>query len=343
MLIMGIESSCDETAVAILKIDKKKQKSKLLANIVSSQIKKHAPFGGVVPNLAARLHLENFNYCLDKAFLKSKISPKELDLVAVTKGPGLIPALLIGVETAKTLAYTWKKPIIGINHLEAHIYANFLNSEKSKKFPTLALIISGGHTSLVLIKKEFEYKIIGETRDDAVGEAFDKVARLLKLAYPGGPIIEKRAKKYKGKLINLPRPMINSSDFDFSFSGLKTAVNYEIKKRKKITELFRNKMTASFQEAVSEVLLYKSLKAIEKYKVKNFLIAGGVSANKKIQKDFQKKIKKLFPHINFLIPDKKLSTDNAVMVSILGYYRYLKFGKDDLFKLKADANLRLGK
>jgi N6-L-threonylcarbamoyladenine synthase len=349
MIIFSIETSCDDTSIAIIKTRGKKTPSfEILANIVSSQVKKHAEFGGVVPNLAARLHLENINFCIEKAFKKAKVTPKQIDLVAVTKGPGLIPALLIGVETAKNLAFLWQKPIIGVNHIEGHIYANWIMSRKSKvesrksiNFPILSLVVSGGHTSLILMKDHFKYQIIGETRDDAVGEAFDKVARLLNLGYPGGPIIEEMAKEYKGGLIDLPSPMINSNDYDFSFSGLKTAVMYETKKQKKLTKAFKNKMAASFQEAAFKVLIKKTIKAAKEYKVKTIMLGGGVSANKTLQNQLEKAVKKNIPNSQFLIPASNLSTDNAAMIGIAGYYRYINGFSDDWKKLKADANLKI--
>jgi len=245
MIILGIETSCDDTGIAIIKVSDKKRpipapeqvrcrvNFKILSNVVSSQIKTHAPFGGVVPNLAAREHLKNITPCLKTAFREACIKPRQIDLIAVTIGPGLIPSLLIGVNFAKTLAYVWKKSIIGINHIEAHIIAALtINSQQLtiNGFPAIALVVSGGHTQLVLIRKIGDYKIVGETRDDAAGECFDKVAKLLRLGYPGGPIISKMAEEYKTLntkyKIQLPRPMIQHKNYDFSFSGLKTAVLY---------------------------------------------------------------------------------------------------------------------
>ena len=403
MIIFSIETSCDDTSVAIIKTkDDKSPSFEILANVVSSQIKKHTKFGGVVPNLAARLHLENINQCIDLALKQSKITPRQIDLIAVTHGPGLIPALLIGTTVAKTLSYLWNKPIIGINHIEGHIYSNFiqandviaippgrdkqsrkknvsLRAERSNpvtystnngiasstspavaggtprnddasfiEFPILNLVISGGHTSLILMKDHLKYKIIGETRDDAIGESFDKVARLLGLGYPGGPIIEKLAKDYKGELINLPRPMKYTKDFDFSFSGLKTAVLYTVRKEKKIDNNFKKQISASFQEAAFDVVIYKTLKAVKQYKVKTLTLAGGVSANKALTLEFQKTIKKAMPngrqeHLNlqFLSPNIGLSTDNAVMIAIAGYFRYKQKGASSWQKVEAKSSLKI--
>ncbi len=344
MIIFSIETSCDDTSVAVVKTrGKTNPRFEILSNIVSSQIKDHAKFGGIVPNLAARLHLENINICIDKALSVAGISPSKIDLITVTRGPGLIPALLIGTQVARTLSYLWKKPIIGVNHMEGHIYANWINEKSSSdiKFPILNLVVSGGHTMLVLMEDHFKYNIVGQTRDDAVGESFDKVARLLNLGYPGGPIIEKLAKKYKGKKIDLPRPMMHSKDFDFSFSGLKTAVLYEIRKRKRMTSNFQEKMSASFQQSAIDVLIYKTIKASKEYGAKTVMLSGGVSANKTLQAQFEYEIKKNIPNTKFIVPDIGLSTDNAVMIAIAGFYRYNNGELDFWKKIKADPNLSL--
>ncbi|MEA1936844.1 MAG: tRNA (adenosine(37)-N6)-threonylcarbamoyltransferase complex transferase subunit TsaD, partial [Patescibacteria group bacterium] len=242
MIILAIETSCDETAVAIVEF--KRNRVKILSDIISSQIKTHSKYGGVVPALASRMHLKNMVPVLRKAFQKAKIEKNKIDYVAVTKGPGLIPALIVGVGAAKALAYSLDKPLIAVNHLEGHIYANWLEELKvykvesqnnyklwKPKFPVLCLIVSGGHTQLILMKKDLNYKIIGETVDDAAGEAFDKVAKLLGLQYPGGPLIEKIAKKGNKNKFNFTRPMMHSKNYNFSFSGLKTAVLYEVRGR----------------------------------------------------------------------------------------------------------------
>jgi len=346
MIILSIETSCDETAVAIVRI--KGGKVEVLADIVSSQIKMHSEYGGVVPQLAARAHLRNMVPVLEKAFKKAKISKDELDYIAVTKGPGLIPALMIGVNSAKALAFILGKPIVEVNHLEGHIYANWLSKEKpdfyalkKMKFPVLCLIVSGGHTQLVLMKKNMRFDIVGETVDDAVGEAFDKVAKLLGLGYPGGPMVEKLAKCGDGDRIFLPRPMLRSGDLNFSFSGLKTAVLYETRKEENINEKYRADICASFQSAVIEVLTAKTIAAAKKYKVKNIFLGGGVSANKALCKGLGAGIKKNLPGVEFSFPEFKFTTDNALMIAIAGYYHIKDKDIGDWRDLSPDMNFRL--
>jgi len=336
MIILSIETSCDDTGVAILKSDQKNHL--ILANIVSSQIKTHAPYGGVVPNLAAREHLKNIEPVLKQAFFESKLKAKDIDTVAVTVGPGLIPSLLVGTSFAKALAYSWQKPIIGINHMEAHIYANFIKNPQIK-FPALCLVVSGGHTQLVYMKKHRTYKLLGETRDDAAGEAFDKVAKLLGLCYPGGPEISKKAKIGDSSFFDLPSPMINSKDYDFSFSGLKTAVLYEVKKKKKLNKKYINDMAASFQKAAVDVLVAKTIKAAKEYKVKSLMLSGGVAANPLLRKKITEQSKKQLS-LDLYIPDFVFCTDNAAMIAAAAYYQRNR--KDNhYFQIKADANLRL--
>ncbi len=351
MNILGIETSCDDTSVAIIECCFG-EVNQILSSVVSSQIKLHAPFGGVVPNLAARAHLENIKPVFNQALIKAN-NPK-IDLIAVTIGPGLIPSLLVGVNFAKALAYNLNKPIIGINHLEGHLYANWvkecgrlslphhvggLASHISQTFPALCLIVSGGHTQLILMKDHGQYQLLGETRDDAAGEAFDKVAKLLGLGYPGGPIISKRAESGNPDALNLPRPMLNSNDFDFSFSGLKTAVRYEIKKEKKLTNKYINDMAASFEQAVVDVLISKTIKAAKDYNVKSVMISGGVAANKKLREEMTKRVKKELSGIELRIPDISFCTDNAAMIATVGCYK--KDIKGDWQKIEASANLRL--
>lgn len=341
--ILAIETSCDETSVAI------SADNEVLANVVSSQIEIHKKWGGVVPNLAAREHIKNIIPVLEEAQEKAEVSLREIDVFAVTAGPGLIPALLVGVNIAKTLAYFYQKPLMGIHHIEGHIYANFI--ENKPEFPVLALVVSGGHTQLVLIRDHLEYEIIGQTQDDASGEAFDKVAKMLDLGYPGGPIVSKRADEYTGDLdeINFPRPMLNSGDFDFSFSGLKTAVLYHWQNNpdKKLID----SICYHFQEAAIEVLVKKTAKAIKKYNPKTVLLAGGVAANKKLREDLEKTIKKDFPKVNFGLPSIKLCLDNAAMIAAAAFFRYQKQKNDSKIvekwqnnwrDLEADCNLELG-
>src|SRR3989338_2541204 len=277
MIIFGIETSCDETSAAVVKINR--NHFFVLSNVVSSQIKIHQPYGGVVPELAARNHIKNILPVINQALIEAKIKPNQVDKIAVTVGPGLITSLLIGVQTAKILAYTWQKPIAGINHMVAHIYANWLNN-KLIKFPAIALIVSGGHTELVLIKNKNNFKKVGQTLDDAAGEAFDKVAQLLNVGYPGGPIISRLAERGDINAFNFPRPMIEKDNFNFSFSGLKTAVLYTIKDLpKKLSDKQLADLSASFQQAVVETLVAKTIKAAEHFKAKTVILAGGVAAN----------------------------------------------------------------
>ncbi|MCK5490784.1 MAG: tRNA (adenosine(37)-N6)-threonylcarbamoyltransferase complex transferase subunit TsaD [Candidatus Pacebacteria bacterium] len=347
MIILSIETSCDETAVAIVEF--KKGSAKVLANIVSSQVKMHSNFGGVVPSLASRMHLKNITPILKKAFQNAKINKKKIDFVAVTNGPGLIPALMVGVGAAKALAYGLEKPLIGIHHIEGHIYANWLkklNAENNKlweaEFPIICLTVSGGHTQIILMKKDLNYKVLGETLDDAVGEAFDKVAKLLELGYPGGPVIEKMAKEGDEEKIKFPRPMMNSMDYNFSFSGLKTAVLYEVKARKEIDNQYKQDVAASFQRAAFDVLVSKTIKAAEKHKVKNIVLGGGVSANKKLQKLLAGAIKSNLSACGFSFPVSRLTSDNALMIAIAAYHHVEKNkGIKDWKSVQADANLKL--
>lgn len=380
MLILGIETSCDDTACAILEASGSLQKPnfKILSNIVSSQIQIHSEFGGIVPSLAARAHWKNIIPVLEKTFKEAALNSKKLsnrgvlrwlpacrkqgqglvkqntaigqfikliDLIAVTKGPGLPPSLVSGVNTARLLSFIFKKPILGINHLEGHIYANFLNSPKII-FPAICLIVSGGHTQLILMKNYGNYEIIGETRDDAVGEAFDKTARLLGLGFPGGPFIAKLAQKGDSSAFKLPRPMMESKNYDFSFSGLKTAVLYlleDLKKSgKKIDLKLKANLAASFEQAAVDVLVEKTLRAAKNFKIKTILIGGGVAANIKLKENLKMKIEKELPKISYIFPQSKLTTDNGAMIAAAGYFNWLKKKKsDDILKLEPDANLRL--
>jgi N6-L-threonylcarbamoyladenine synthase len=343
---------------------------------VSSQIKVHAPFGGVVPNLAAREHLKNLPLMLKKILKKHNFSSKNIDLIAVTQGPGLIPALLIGTNCAKALTYAWKKPLIGVHHIAGHIYANFIGAisnfqfpisnfqtnlkfkiqNSELKFPILALVVSGGHTQLILMKKHLDFKIVGETLDDAAGEAFDKVARILGLGYPGGPTVSAIADKFKKntkyKILNtkyqLPRPMINSENLNFSFSGLKTAVLYTVKNNSKILKSKNSKaaLCAEFQQAVIDVLISKTLRAAKKYNPKTILLGGGVSANKELRVQLGKAIAKNIPNTKYRIPDIKYSLDNAAMIAVAGYFQYSlakhkKKFENNWKNLEADASLAL--
>lgn len=358
MRILAIETSCDETAIAILEIENK-TKIKVLANCVSSQIKTHAPFGGVVPSLAAREHAKNISFVFESALEKAEIKniAKEIDLITVTSGPGLAPALLIGIAFAKGLAFKYSKPLIASNHMEGHIYSNYLAKAddlseidiKEMNKPVIHLIVSGGHTEIVLTKKPGQYKIIGETQDDAVGEAFDKVARLLGLGYPGGPEVSKRAQEFKksilDKPITLPRPMAKSKDFNFSYSGLKTAVLYKVKELKEknpnLDDKIINEICYEFQEAATDVLVDKTIGAAKKYKVKKIMLSGGVSANKRLREKLS--LKALGEGIEYGQPEMEYTTDNAAMIGIAGFMKYQnsKNKKFDWRKVEMDANLSL--
>jgi N6-L-threonylcarbamoyladenine synthase len=398
MRILAIETSCDDTGIAILEVSKTGNFS-VLSNIVASQIEVHKKYGGVYPMMAKREHQKNLvpvlikslkESCLLKTNLSenftsvkksdiSKILEREpellkklipflkkyerpnIDLIAVTNGPGLEPCLWVGVNFAKALSYFWNIPIVPVNHIESHILVNFLASPKllAKAGPATALVVSGGHTQLILMKKIGDYKILGETRDDAAGECFDKCAKILGLGYPGGPVISKLAETSLPGKITLPRPMINTKDYDFSFSGLKTAVLYADRKVKNnpATSLrarskeYKKQMSAEIQQAIIDVLLKKTIKAAKDFKAKTIILGGGVSANTELRKQFKKKLeenkygffaaaKKPY-QINLLVPKPNLSTDNALMTAITGYFHKNK--KASLKTLKADANLRISK
>ncbi|MBI2064149.1 MAG: tRNA (adenosine(37)-N6)-threonylcarbamoyltransferase complex transferase subunit TsaD [Candidatus Yanofskybacteria bacterium] len=339
MKILGIETSCDDTAMAVLEGNPPSRKAtegqvKILSNVISSQVKLHAKYGGVVPSLAAREHTKNIGHVFELALKEARIKNfnKEVDAIAVTRGPGLGPSLLVGISFAKTLSWIFKKPLIGVNHLEGHIYSNWLGTAGNLKntFPALNLIVSGGHTELVLMRNHGKYEIIGETLDDAVGEAFDKVARLLGLGYPGGPAISKIAEKGNPERYPLPSPMINSKNFNFSYSGLKTAVLYLLRdlKKKKLNKQTKADIAASFQKAALDVLVKKTIKAAEKYKVRSLLLSGGVSANKVLRERLQRESSEL--GINYSCPPMEYTTDNAAMIAVAGYFSYLKNKKTAL-------------
>ncbi|MCF7795555.1 tRNA (adenosine(37)-N6)-threonylcarbamoyltransferase complex transferase subunit TsaD [Patescibacteria group bacterium] len=319
MIILSIETTCDDTAIAIVKYSN--NNFKILSNVLSSQIKEHNAFGGVVPELASRCHIQNSIPVLDKALKNSKISQKNIDYIAITnKGGGLIGSQIVGVEMAKTISFILNKNIVQVNHIRAHSLAVFMDTENNRirdiKFPIISLTASGGHTFIVLIKDFDNFKVIGRTIDDASGEAFDKVAKMLNLGYPGGPIISKYAKKGKN-IIDFPRPMINSSNFDFSFSGLKTSVLYYLRDNKNYNI---ENVCCSFQEAVCDILTYKTIKAVKKYKPKSLIIAGGVSANIRLKELMKERLNNIEQKICFYHPDKLLTTDNALMVNINAYF-----------------------
>ena len=346
MIILAIDTSCDDTCVAVLKVSGKKRPTfKVLSNIISSQTKIHRKYGGVWPFLAKREHQKNLPIVFGRAKKKARV--KKFDLISVTIGPGLEPCLWVGVNFAKNLSKKLEIPIIPINHIEAHIYANLVDGQKKFfRFPAVCLVVSGGHTQLILMKNHLKYKILGETRDDAAGECFDKVARILGLKYPGGPEIEREAKKLKVKKfkVKLPRPMIFQKNYDFSFSGLKTAVLYDFKNRpKKIKQsrTYIREIAKETQQSIIDVLIYKTLKAAKDYKAKTIILGGGVTANKELRKQFKKNIRSQALNIKFFVPEKEYCTDNGAMIGVASYFHYLNNEKYKWKKIKADANLKI--
>jgi len=394
MKILAIETSCDDSCIALAECSA--NKFKLISNLISSQVEIHRKWGGVYPTLARREHQKNLTPLLSQTlknvnvlknskskiqdakskelknilerekilfkklskFLEKSGKPK-IDLIAVTIGPGLDPCLWTGVNFARALSYYWDLPIMGINHIEAHIFANdnFSIMNEKKNLPALALIVSGGHTQIVLIKKLGNYRILGETRDDAAGEAFDKIARILGLDYPGGPAIAKEAAKLpmtNHKLlmindelsINLPRPMLNTKDYDFSFSGLKTAVLYDYKKRtkkEKESKQYIQAMAREAQQAIIDVLIKKTIKAAKDYKVKSIILGGGVTANKELRKQFQQRIEKENSRFELHISSPKYCTDNAAMIAATACFHKTINNQalDNWRNIKALPNLRI--
>lgn len=391
MKILSIETSCDETAISILEItgDKNAPSFRILSNLVRSQIEIHKEFGGVFPTVAKREHAKNLAPILienlksaglysdsDSKFSESKenylrellvretdlvesvidiartIKKPDIDHIAVTTGPGLEPALWVGVNFARALGYMWDIPVMPVNHMEGHVLSTLIDSKKSESqeinlsdfhFPALALLISGGHTELVLIKGWLQYEKIGTTVDDALGEAFDKVARLLGLPYPGGPEVSRLARLgVKREDIKLPRPMIGSDNYNFSFSGIKTAVLYLIKKLGDLDEQTKTDIALEFETAVTEVLIKKTKRAIEEYGIETLIIGGGVSANGYIKSEMKNMIEKNFPNVILHVPDQHLSGDNSIMIGIAGYLE-IASGKPvpPLESIKADSNWSL--
>lgn len=349
MYILGIETSCDETAASIIKVDQKTDKILVLSNIISSQIEIHQKYGGVVPEVAAREHVLNLLPVIDESLKKAKISSKQIDLIAITKGPGLITSLLSGMETVRALAFAWMKPVIEINHIEGHIYSNFINPKTQINYPALILTVSGGHTNLVLMGKNKKIRIIGETLDDAAGEAYDKGAKMMNLGYPGGPIIAKNASIYKehpknnlsrNTTLNFPRPMLNSKNSDFSFSGLKTALLYQIKKDKNWDKRIPEYCFA-YQQAIIDILISKTIKAAKNTNARTIMLSGGVSANLELRESLAKCIKDEFPKINFLVPDNQYTTDNAAMIAAAAAFKIKKTKTILYSKLRANSSLQL--
>ncbi|HPS28437.1 MAG TPA: tRNA (adenosine(37)-N6)-threonylcarbamoyltransferase complex transferase subunit TsaD [Candidatus Paceibacterota bacterium] len=359
MLILGIETSCDDTALALVEAtgDLKEPHFKKIASVISSQIKVHKKFGGVVPILAAREHEKNIFPVITRLAKQAGMTLEELsskvDLIAVTYGPGLKPALLIGVTFARALSCLWNKPLLGVNHLEGHLFANFIDFDfqaAPKLFPAICLLVSGGHTQIIYLKSFTQYKLLGETLDDAAGEAFDKVARLLNLGYPGGPFISKAATYGDPTKYAFPRPMLDKPNYDFSFSGLKTAVLYtvqklKIKPRPYDTNKKPNKivadLAASFENAVVDTLVTKTVRAAKENKVKSVWIGGGVSANSKLRETLGAKLKEELPNIQYFTPPMALTTDNGLMIAAAAYLRQLKGAKSRWQDLDVCANLTI--
>lgn len=323
--VLGIESSCDETAISVVKNGRK-----ILSNVVNSQIPIHTAYGGVVPELASRNHINNISKVMQEAIKKSKIKLEDIDVIACTYGPGLVGALLVGLSYGKALSYALNKPLVGTNHIEGHVAANYITYPELEP-PFLCVMMSGGNTQIVHVKTYTEFEVLGRTKDDAIGEAFDKVARVIGLGYPGGPKIDKMA---QNGVPNIELPKTHIEGFDFSFSGIKTAI---INLHHKNPEINKENLCASFQKAVTEMLMEKIKMAIESTQIKRIALAGGVSANSYIRSEFERLQNN---GIEVYMPDLKLCTDNAAMIASAGYYNYMA-GKIDDLTLNAIPNLKL--
>ena len=328
--ILGIESSCDETSCSIVK-----NGTEEIATVISSQIDIHKAYGGVVPEIASRQHVKNITMVIEEVLEQAKLGIDQMDAIAVVNGPGLIGSLLVGVEAAKTLSFIYNKPLIPVHHIGGHIYAN--NLVKRLTFPLLALVVSGGHTELVFMEKDNSYKVIGSTLDDAVGECYDKVARIVNVPYPGGPVLDKMA--FLGKhTYSLPMPL-NDSSYNFSFSGLKSAViNLVHNEKQKGNEIVVEDLATSFQETVVEIITKKTKRAIEDFNVKNFIMAGGVAANRGLRESLENLCKE--KGIDYSFPAIKYCTDNAAMIAALGYYNFIE-GKTSDLSLNSKSSIEL--
>lgn len=334
VLILAIESSCDETAAAVVKNGRD-----VLSNIISSQIDLHTLYGGVVPEIASRKHTENINPVIKEALSKANVALEDIDAIAVTYGPGLVGALLVGVSEAKALAWATKKPLVGVHHIEGHISANYIDNKELEP-PFVCLVVSGGHSHLVQVKDYGEYEILGKTRDDAAGEAFDKVARAIGLGYPGGPKIDKVSKEGNPEAMHFPRAKVDGSVYDFSFSGLKSAVlNYLNQAEMKGEEIVQADVAASFQKAVVDVLVEHSMEALKETGAKKFALAGGVASNSALRTAMEKACEER--GVSFYKPSPILCTDNAAMIGAAGYYEFIKGNISDL-DLNAVPALKLG-
>jgi N6-L-threonylcarbamoyladenine synthase len=330
MIILGIETSCDETSASIVKDDK------ILSNIISSQIDIHKKYGGIVPEIASRKHIEAILPVIKKALKIANISLNDVEGIAVTEGPGLVGSLLVGISVAKGIAYARNIPFIGINHLEGHLLAIFLE-DREIDFPYIGLVVSGGHTSLYLVKNFGDYQLLGDTRDDAAGEAFDKIAKFLNLGYPGGVIIDKLSKGGDYNKVKFPRAIISNESFEFSFSGLKTSF-IEFMRRNKGEGIELNDILASFQEAIVDVLTLKTFKAASNFRINRVVICGGVASNTRLRENMINKGEEL--GINVHIPSPILCTDNAAMIAFTGLY-YLKRGLTSNYNLNAEPHAKI--
>jgi len=330
MLVLGIETSCDETAAAVLE-----DGNTLLSNVIFDQIQIHGKYGGVVPELAGRSHIERIHLVITQSLESAGVTLEQIDLIAVTRGPGLVGALLVGLNTAKGIAYASNKPLIGVNHLEGHLLAVFLQEEV--QFPFLALGVSGGHTDMYRVDGFGKYKRLGQTRDDAAGECFDKVAKMMGLGYPGGPVIEKCARSGNPKAIAFPRAMLGKDSLDFSFSGLKTAVRNYLEKRKKgqTPKLPDADVAASFQTAVIDVLVKKLLLASDQNDLERVVVTGGVASNGALREAVKRAAEERRMQTYF--PKPVYCTDNAAMIACAGYHRYKTFGPPQNGDLHLDA------
>lgn len=330
MYILAIESSCDETSASIIKNGREE-----ISTVVLSQMDTHANFGGVVPEIASRMHIENITMVLEECLDKSGLTMDDIDAIAVTYAPGLIGSLLVGLMAAKTLAFVYDKPLIPVHHIAGHIYAN--NLVKSLEFPLISLVVSGGHTELVYMKENYSFEKLGGTLDDAVGEAYDKVARVIGLPYPGGPRVDKLAAEGQD-VYDLPVPL-NDDSYDFSFSGLKSAVvNLVHNEKQRGNEVIPENVAASFQNRVTEILVKKTMKALKEYDVHNLIVAGGVAANKGLRAKLISECEKC--GVDLTLPEIKYCTDNAAMIGAAGYYAYQK-GRRASLDLNAKANEEL--
>lgn len=334
VLILAIESSCDETAASVVKNGRE-----VLSNVISSQIELHKLYGGVVPEIASRKHIEKINQVIEEALCEAKVTLDDLDAIGVTYGPGLVGALLVGVAEAKAIAYAKQLPLVGVHHIEGHISANYIENKQLEP-PFICLVVSGGHTHLVHVKGYGEYEIIGKTRDDAAGEAFDKVARAIGLGYPGGPKIDKISKEGNADAIVFPKAQMADAPYDFSFSGVKSAVlNYINGCQMKGIDYNQADVAASFQKAVTDALVEKTMKAVEAYGLKKLAIAGGVASNSTLRSAMAKACEE--QEVAFYYPSPIFCTDNAAMIGVAAYYEYVR-GTRHSWDLNAVPNLKLG-